>query len=96
MKLHFAELEGAKATHLPYDLVDEDDTIKGMTNRTFSVAINEHTVIDKLDLIAQYGEYQAVKVKSEVTVGEDGLIVVDFKKLVGEPVLNAIEVHKKL
>lgn len=67
-----------------------------MTNRTFSVVINEQTVIDKLDLLAQYGEYQAVKIKSEVSVDENGLIIVDFKKLVGEPVLNAIEVYKKL
>lgn len=96
VKLHFAELEGATAKHLPYDLADEDEKVKGVTNRTFSVVINERPVIEKLDLIGQYGEYQAVTIKSEVTVGQEGLIVVDFKKLVGEPVLNAIEVYKKL
>ncbi len=96
VKLHFAELEGSKAKHLPYDLADEDESIKGVVNRTFSVVINEQPVIEKLDLIGQYGEYQAVKIKAEVTVGKEGQIVVDFKKLVGEPVLNAIEVHKKL
>ncbi|WP_418262513.1 glycoside hydrolase family 2 TIM barrel-domain containing protein [Flavobacterium faecale] len=94
--LHFSELEGATATHLPYDLAGEDKSIKGVTNRTFSVSINGQTVIEKLNLLAQYGEYQAVKIKSEVTVDDKGFIIVDFKKMVGEPVLNAIEVYKKL
>ena len=96
VSLHFAELEGTDTTHLPYDLADESEAIKDVTSRTFSVSINERPVIEKLDLISQYGEFQAVKIKSEVTVGQEGQIVVGFEKLVGEPVLNAIEVHKKL
>ncbi len=95
IKLHFAELEGTAAKHLPYDLTDESEAVAKITSRTFSVLINDVMVLDKLDLINQYGEYQAVKVKSEVTVEKDQPIVVDFKKIVGEPVLNAIEIYKK-
>ena len=96
VKLHFAELEGISAKHLPYDLTDASDEIKKTTNRTFSVLINDQTVIGKIDLLGQYGEYRAVRFKSEVTVKEGEPIVVNFKKIVGEPVLNAIEIFKKL
>ena len=94
--LHFAELEGASANHLPYDLVDDDEKGSSTTNRTFSVLINQQKVIEKLDLLAQYGEYNAVQLKSVVTVGDEQMLTVDFNKVVGEPVLNAIEVFKKL
>jgi beta-galactosidase len=94
--LHFAELEGARAKHLPYDLADEDEKSSSTTNRTFSVLINKQPVIERLDLLALYGEYQAVQIKSVVTVGDEEMLTVDFDKVVGEPVLNAIEVFKKL
>ncbi|MGQ1784901.1 glycoside hydrolase family 2 TIM barrel-domain containing protein [Saccharicrinis sp. GN24d3] len=96
IKLHFAELEGTKAKHLPYDLTDESDDVAKFTNRTFSVEINDKTVLDKMDILGQYGEYRAVKFKSEISVKVGEPIIVDFKKVVGEPVLNAIEIYKKL
>ncbi|WP_372775098.1 glycoside hydrolase family 2 TIM barrel-domain containing protein [Mangrovibacterium sp.] len=96
VKLHFAELEGTKAKHLPYDLTDESEEVARITNRTFSVLMNDKTVIDKIDLLGQYGEYRAVKIKSEVSVGEGQPLLINFKKIIGEPVLNGIEIYKKL
>jgi len=96
ISLHFAELEGTKAKHLPYDLGTETKEVAKITNRTFSVLINDKKVIDKMDLLGQYGEYRAVKIKSQISVKEGEPLIVSFKKNVGEPVLNAIEVYKKL
>lgn len=96
VKLHFAELEGTNVKHLPYDLADESEEVKEITNRTFSVLINEKTVLDKMDILEQYGEFRAVKIKSEVSVKKGEPLLIDFKKIVGEPVLNAIELYKKL
>lgn len=95
IKLHFAELEGKAAKHLPYDLSEETNDVAKITNRTFSVILNDKTVLDKIDLLAQYGEYRAVTIKSQVSVQEGQPLIIDFKKIVGEPVLNAIEIYKK-
>lgn len=96
LKLHFAELEGSKTKHLPYDLSENSKDVHNLTNRIFSVTINDKKIIDKIDLLGQYGEYRAVKVKAEVNVKDGEPLIVDFKKIVGEPVLNAIEIYKKL
>ncbi|WP_163397451.1 glycoside hydrolase family 2 TIM barrel-domain containing protein [Flavobacterium fluviatile] len=96
IKLHFAELEGSKAKHLAFDLTEESKEVTKVANRKFSVLINDKKVIENLDLLGDYGEYQAVKIKSEVSVKEGEPLLVNFKKIVGEPVLNAIEIYKKL
>jgi len=96
IKLHFAELEGASTSHLPYDLVEASTTKTKTTNRTFSVLINNKTVIDALDIIDQYGEFRAITIKHELQVQEGEGLTIDFEKIVGEPVLNAIEIYKKL
>jgi beta-galactosidase len=67
-----------------------------VTNRTFSVIINDKTVIDKIDILGDYGEYKAGKIKSQISVKQGEPLIIDFKKIVGEPVLNAIEIYKKL
>ena len=66
------------------------------TGRKFSVLINGRTVLDKFDILSQYGKYRKVKIKSQVTVNEGEPLIVSFKKIVGEPVLNAIEIYKKM
>ena len=97
VRLHFAELQGTAVKHLPYDLSEEDETVaEKITSRTFSVLINDNIVLNNLDILNQYGEYRAVNFKYQVTVGEEKHIIVSFKKIVGEPVLNAIELYKKM
>lgn len=59
--------------HLPYDLRVESNKVAKITNRTFSVLINDKKVIDKMDLLGRYGEYRAVKIKSEMSVKEGGV-----------------------
>lgn len=96
LKLHFAELEGSKAKHLPYDLVQGEQAPAEATSRTFSVIINGQEILEKVDILNEYGEYKAVKFKTEVSVKGDEAIIIQFKKAVGEPILNAIEIDKKL
>ncbi|MFY0606460.1 MAG: DUF4982 domain-containing protein [Cyclobacteriaceae bacterium] len=96
IKLHFAELEGSNAKHLPYDLADGEESSTEATSRTFSVIINGQPILQKLDILNEYGEYRAVKFKTEVYVGQEGSIVISFDKSIGEPILNAIEIDKKL
>ncbi|WP_052444800.1 glycoside hydrolase family 2 TIM barrel-domain containing protein [Flammeovirga sp. OC4] len=96
VRLHFAELEGTDANHLPYDLTDTEAVKTGKVSRTFSVKINNQMVINKLDLLNQYGEYKKVKIKSQTRVGKDEPLIIQFDKVIGEPVLNAIEIYKKL
>ncbi|MBK5202740.1 MAG: hypothetical protein JJE45_03355 [Prolixibacteraceae bacterium] len=75
----------------------EDDNVSGkITSRTFSVLINGRIVLNNLDILNNYGEYRTVKIKYQVSLGEDKHIIVSFKKIVGEPVLNAIELYRKM
>ncbi|WP_282035751.1 glycoside hydrolase family 2 TIM barrel-domain containing protein [Saccharicrinis aurantiacus] len=94
--LHFAELEGKETIHLPYDLVDANDETMSLKNRTFSVSVNGNMVLNKIDLMANYGSFRAVKIKTQVSVKNEESIVIDFHKIVGEPILNGIEIFKKL
>lgn len=96
VNLHFAELAGSNAKHLANDLVEGDQTSTEHANRVFSVIINGQKVLDQLDILKEFGEYKAVKIKSEVWVNNnDTGIVVKFEKIIGEPILNAIELYKK-
>ncbi|MBB3696644.1 DUF4982 domain-containing protein [Flammeovirga yaeyamensis] len=93
--LHFAELEGNHVKHLPYDLMDDEEMDNEKVSRTFSVRINDELLINRLDLMNQYGEYKKVEIKTEIKVSNNQSIDIQFDKIVGEPILNAIEIYKK-
>jgi beta-galactosidase len=94
--LHFAELEGKEVKPLAYDLSEGNTNKTKLANRSFSVFINDKEVLQELDILNQYGEYRAVKIKSEISIDEGKSLIIDFKKKIGEAILNAIEIYKKL
>lgn len=70
----------------------EPDTGKKSGERIFSVAINDNTIVDNLDLIdevnAAHTEYQVTK-----TVTTDGGLTIEFTPQVGQAVVSAIMVR---
>lgn len=96
INLLFAELEGKKAKKLVYDLTGSEPAKTKIVDRVFSVRVNGTLLIDKMDLMQDYGACRAVKIKHEVQVNQDGPIIIKFDKIKGEPVLNGIELYKKL
>ena len=92
--LYWAELQTDKelktlAYNLGNDAVKED-----FSKRVFDVNINGTPVITNLDLTAEFGAQRAVVKKFEVDATNNEGITVQFKKGVGEPILNAIRVYR--
>ncbi|OHX64810.1 glycoside hydrolase family 2 TIM barrel-domain containing protein [Flammeovirga pacifica] len=96
VQLHFAELEGSSAKHLPYDLMEGEQVDKEQISRTFSVKINDQLILNRLDILTQFGEYKAIKYKAQIRVEEGQPLLIEFDKIIGEPVMNAIEIYKKI
>ena len=92
--LYWAELQTDKelktlAYNLGNDAVKED-----FSRRIFDVNINDTPVIKNLDLTAEFGAQRAVIKKFEVNVTNNEGISVQFKRGVGEPILNAIRIYR--
>lgn len=62
--------------------------------RVFSVALNGKTVIDKLDLVKDYGAMRAASRNFQVRVEHGQGVAVEFTSVVGDSVLSAILVRK--
>jgi beta-galactosidase len=62
--------------------------------RVFSVSLNGKTVIDKLDLVKEYGWQRAASRNFQVSVEQGQGVTVDFAGVVGDPVLSAVLVRK--
>jgi beta-galactosidase len=92
--LYWAELQTDKelktlAYNLGNDAVKED-----FSKRIFDVNINGTPFIKNLDLTAEFGAQRAVVKKFEVDATNNEGINIQFKKGVGEPILNAIRVYR--
>jgi beta-galactosidase len=100
--LYWAEIESAKkgealVYNLGADMADTDITdMTGTaeTARIFSVSINGTTVLDGVNLARDYGYARAVMRKFIVNVTDGAGLTIDFQKIKGEPVLNAIRIYK--
>ena len=92
--LHFAELVGSgSAVALPYNLSSQSET-EVVEQRIFSVYLNNKEIINKLDLSKTYGNARAVSKRFETAVkGEEGIRLM-FKAIIGQAVLNGIQVKK--
>lgn len=94
LSLYFAELTGGKVKPpLIYNLngiaQEKIDTV-----RIFSVSVNDHLILDKLNLADQAGIDHGM-VKSTTVYAEGGKgIRIQFTPVQGEPVLNALKVRK--
>lgn len=94
VSLNIAELVvDAKAEELIYNLgnnVEQDKVDK----RIFNVSINNAPQLQNFDIANQIGSTKAIIKKFTVDVFDGKGISVDFKPVVGDPVLNAIRVIK--
>ncbi len=94
LTLHFAELLGGTVKGIPYNLSSEgrkEDEVL----RSFDVLANGQVLLNGFDIGRQYGVARAVAKRFTVTVsGQQGLVL-DFKPVTGEPVLNAIQLKKQ-
>lgn len=92
--LYWAELDSnQKKEALVYNLgADARQAAAG--NRVFGISINGATVMDDINLTRDYGHARAVIKKFNVLVKDGRGLTIGFRKKEGEPVLNAIRIHK--
>lgn len=93
--LHFAELLSKKEqVQLLYALgSDKNDDKLGI--REFNVRINEKLLLENLNVAKQYGETRAAIIKFPISVTDKKGIKITFEALLGESIINAIQVIKK-
>lgn len=94
LTLHFAELQGAAAAPLAYNLSSNNDS-EQKTQRVFNVAVNGEPLLRQFDIAAQYGVAVASSVTTILQVKEGQGITLQFTAVKGEPVLNALQLRKK-
>lgn len=92
--LYWAELlSDKKREALAYNL-GGDAIHEGASRRVFDVSINGTRVIEGLNLAEQFGAERAAIRKFMVEVRAGQGLRVDFGKVSGEPVLNAIRIYR--
>jgi beta-galactosidase len=91
--LHFAELLGGPVKDIPYNL-SNDDRIEPNGKRIFSVYVNGELLLDNFNIAEQVGTATPVVKKLNVKQPAGKPILVDFKAIEGEPVLNAIQLRR--
>lgn len=91
--LHFAELLGGPVKEIPYNL-SNDDRIEPNGKRVFSVYVNGELLLDNFNIAEQAGTAIPVIKKMNVKPAAGKPILVDFKAIEGEPVLNAIQLRR--
>ncbi len=97
--LHFSELETEEETEiLAYNLASEDELKKDgprkSQGRIFSVSINGAVLFQDLNLSEDFEPLRAVSRKARVNVTGGEGIVLDFDAVIGESVLNGLEVKR--
>ncbi|MBV9762129.1 MAG: hypothetical protein JO340_16315 [Acidobacteriaceae bacterium] len=82
MRLYFAD-----QSYIPGVTLDG-----GEGTRVFDISVNHKILLRELDIIAEAGAYTAdVRVSKDITPAADGFLHLDFSKVQGAPLLNAIE-----
>ena len=93
--LHFAELISDKEKiALAYNLDEASEKEALNSNRVFDVLVNGKVIIESLNLVKNYGAEKAVSIKIKQLVDTKKGIVISFKAIKGEPILNALKVKK--
>lgn len=93
INLHFAELLGGKVPVPPYNL-SSSDRLEDSTRRVFDVLVNGHPFLEHFNIADEKGTATALKKTFRVIVtGKEG-IVIKFKPVEGQPVLNALQIRR--
>lgn len=95
VELYLAELQSESGGQsLIYNL--GDDALKeDFDGRVFNVLINDVLLLKELNLSEEFGDYQAVIKKFDITAENNEGIVVKLDAIKGEPMLNAIRIYRK-
>jgi beta-galactosidase len=92
--LYWAELQTDKEQKASVYNLGNDALKEDFVKRIFDVEINGKKVLDHLDLVREFGEQTAGVKKFEVDVDKNEGLSIDFKKINGETMLNAIRVYR--
>ena len=79
---------------LAYNLDEASEKEALNSNRVFDVLVNGKVIIESLNLVKNYGAEKAVSIKIKQLVDTKKGIVISFKAIKGEPILNALKVKK--
>jgi hypothetical protein len=83
MRLHFAE-----TTYSPTSTLGG-----GENSRVFDIRLNGQLLLTQFDIVADAGANTAdIRVFKDVHPGPDGMLRLDFSGVIGQPILNAIEI----
>ena len=92
--LYFAEIAvKPDGEPLPYNLGSDPVNITE-SNRSFNVSINGDRVLTDYNLKAEHGPCRAAIRKFTVNVTDGKGLSIDFGKVEGEPVLNAVRIYR--
>lgn len=92
--LYWAELDAAeKREALAYNL-GSDGAQQQYTGRHFDVSVNGRKVLENFSIAAEVGFSRAMVRKVDVIVRDGKGLRVDFGRIEGEPVLNAIRIYR--
>lgn len=94
LTLHFAELQGAAAAPLAYNL-SSGNTSGEKAQRVFNVTVNGRPLLQQFNIAAEYGVAAASSVSTVIYVKEGEGISIQFTPVKGVPVLNALQLRKK-
>jgi beta-galactosidase len=92
LELRFAEPGGAQGTVVAGGALPPGEAPGA---HAFGVLVNGRTVVERLDLATRRNVAPARPVTAEVTASNGSGVVVTFKPIVGQPVLNAIHIRRK-
>ena len=92
--LYWAELQTNKEQKASVYNLGNDALKEDFVKRIFDVEINGTKVLDHFDLVCEFGEQTAGVKKFEVDVDKNEGLSIDFKKISGETMLNAIRVYR--
>jgi beta-galactosidase len=95
LTLHFAELISDKEKEvLAYNLDANAEKEALNSNRIFDVLVNGNVILEKLNIAKEYGSEKAVSIKIKQLVTDKQGIIISFRPIKGEPILNAVELVK--
>ncbi|WP_187261629.1 glycoside hydrolase family 2 TIM barrel-domain containing protein [Pontibacter beigongshangensis] len=95
LTLHFAELHsGRPKAALAYNLDSAHEESEGFEERVFDVRVNKQPVLTGLSNTGYLYPERAVSSKINISVKQDEGIIIDFKALKGEAMLNGVQVRR--
>lgn len=95
LTMNFAEFEGVESEELAYNLSDGNkSTVVSTGERVFDVIINNHLILNELNIAKDYGASKAVSIKTPVIVKDNKGITVEFNAIKNKAILNSIQLRR--